>query len=369
MYLKNVSIRNFRNYEKVDLEFSKNVNIFIGNNAQGKTNLLESIYVLAITKSHRNHIDNNLIKENQLFTKIKGKVEKANTTNEFELILNSKGKAVKINNNPIKKISEYISNFTVIIFCPDDLDLVKGSPSIRRKFMNIEIAQINKKYLRVLSEYNNLLKTRNEYLKQIDKTNIDKVYFEVLTDQLIEKGVRLYLYRNEFIKKVDVESNKINEELSKNTTLQIVYKPNIEIEKYDSELIKQKMKKKFIENASREIFQKTTLYGPHRDDFEIYIDKKNIKNYGSQGQQRLAILSMKFSEINIFIKETKEKPILLLDDIFSELDENKKNNIIKYIDRNIQTFITTTDLENIDKKILKKAKIYEIIDANIKTFK
>jgi DNA replication and repair protein RecF len=181
MQLKTLSIRNFRNYKDLTLNFNKNINIFVGNNAEGKTNLLESIYVLAITKSHRMYIDNNLIMNNEIFTKIKGRIKTKEEEKDLEILINSNGKSVKINNIIIKKISDYISKFTVIIFCPDDLEIVKGSPNIRRKFLNIEIGQLNNKYLNILNDYNLILKNRNEYLRKSNINNIDSTYIEVIT--------------------------------------------------------------------------------------------------------------------------------------------------------------------------------------------
>ena len=200
MFLRKIELKNFRNYENLKLEFNKNINIFIGDNAQGKTNILESIYVLAVTKSHRTSKDLYLLKENSLFTKIIGEVEE-DTKKKYEVLINKEGKRVSINDNPLKKVSNYLSNINAIMFCPDDLEIIKGSPLNRRSFFNVEISAFNNEYVRYLSDYNKLLKTRNEYLKENDKFN--KEYFDILTDKLIDLNIKIYLERKKFIEKIN----------------------------------------------------------------------------------------------------------------------------------------------------------------------
>lgn len=365
MQIESISVKNFRNYKNLNIKFNKNLNIFVGNNAQGKTNLLESIYVLAITKSHRMHIDNSLIKINEIFTKIVGNISSNSGDHVLEVLINIKGKSVKIDSLVVKKISDYISKLTVIIFYPDDLEIVKGSPSIRRKFLNIEIGQLNNKYLNILNDYNFLLKTRNEYLKGTNIAAVDLNYLEILTNQLVDKAILIYKYRYEFLNSIDEKASVIFKNITNGKILNILYKPNIEFDIYNEESIKKLMIEKFKKNIKREILQGTTIFGPHRDDFYFYIDDNEIKEYGSQGQQRLAVLCLKFAEIELFKEKTGEFPILLLDDIFSELDEIKKNNIIKYMNNDIQTFITTTDLNNIDSKLLKYSNIFTIENGEI----
>ncbi len=365
MKINNIHIRNFRNYKDLKLNFNNKKNIFIGNNAQGKTNLLESIYVLAITKSHRMNIDNTLIKDNELFTKIQGTVIKNNEKLNLEVLINEKGKCVKINNNVMKKISNYISNFTVIIFYPDDLEIVKGSPSVRRKFLNIEIGQLNNKYLNNLNDYNLLLKNRNEYLKDVKIDNINKEYIDIINNQLVDKAICIYKDRNEFINNINDNATNIFRDIFGSSKLSIIYKPNIEIMNFNDEEIRRVFLDKLNSSLKRDILQGTTNFGPHRDDFEFLIDNNDIREYGSQGQQRLATLCLKLAELPIFKEKTGEYPVLLLDDIFSELDEEKRNNIIKYVDGDIQTFITTTDINSIDEKIMKDATIYKISNGEI----
>ena len=365
MFIRDISLLNFRNYDKLKLSFNEGINIIYGNNAQGKTNLLESIYVLALTKSHRSFIDNNLIKDNKQVSKIIGNVNKNNISSKFEIKINKKNKKLKIDNDEIKKVSDYISNLNIIIFYPEDLDLIKGIPNNRRRFLNLEISQFDNNYLKLLNDYNKILKMRNDYLKVIAAgMTTDYAYLDVLTNYLIDKSVLIYQYRNKFINKINNKSKKIFKNISKLDKFNLIYKNSFLFENYDSKIIKSKLKEYFKNNLEKEIRYKTTLVGPHRDDIEFYIDTLNIKNYGSQGQQRMAILAIKLAELEIF-KEKKESPILLLDDVFSELDDNKKNNLLNYINNDIQTIITTTDLKNIDKKILKNSKLIKIENGQV----
>ena len=360
MFLKKISLTNFRNYDNLDLEFDKNINIFIGNNAQGKTNILESIYVLSISKSHRINKDLFLIKDNCLFTKIHGEIINYDKLNEFEILINKKGKRVSINSNPFRKISEYLSNINTIMFCPDDLEIIKGTPSERRYFLNSSLSQFYSDYSLKLSKYNKLLKNRNEYLKNTEK--IDKIYLKILTDKLINLNVDLIIYRRNYINEINKYIVKIYKNLTNKDKISIKYDSFINND-INEKNIKQEIQEKFDRVLENEIFQRTTLLGIHKDDFSIYIDDVKINNYGSQGQQRISILCLKLAEIDIYKEKFNKKPIILLDDIFSELDSEKKENIIKYINSDMQVFITSTDLTNIDEKITKNADIFYVNDG------
>ena len=362
MFLKKISLTNFRNYDNLDLEFDKNINIFIGNNAQGKTNILESIYVLSISKSHRINKDLFLIKDNCLFTKIHGEIINYDNLNEFEILINKKGKRVSINSNPFRKISEYLSNINTIMFCPDDLEIIKGTPSERRYFLNSSLSQFYSDYSLKLSKYNKLLKNRNEYLKNTEK--IDKIYLKILTDKLINLNVDLIIYRRNYINEINKYIVKIYKNLTNKDKISIKYDSFINND-IDEKKIKQEIQEKFDRVLENEIFQRTTLLGIHKDDFSIYIDDVKINNYGSQGQQRISILCLKLAEIDIYKEKFNKKPIILLDDIFSELDSEKKENIIKYINSDMQVFITSTDLNNIDEKITKNADIFYVNDGKV----
>ena len=357
MILTNLKLKKFRNYDDLDLTFNKKINIFIGNNAQGKTNILESIYVLSLTKSHRTNKDLYLIKQNSLFTKIIGTINDNDIINKYEVLINENGKRVSINDKPLKKVSEYLSKINAIMFCPDDLEIIKGSPQERRSFFNISISGFNNNYVRYLNEYNKILKTRNEYLKNYEIINKD--YLDVLTNKLIDLNIYIYNERKKYVETI----NKYLKDIYKDIT----GKENIVL-KYDSFMNnddRNELEDKFNMVYNNELFQKVTLLGIHKDDFSIFIDDVKINNYGSQGQHRIAILCLKLAEIKIYEEEYNKKPILLLDDIFSELDSTKKTNIIKFIKNDLQVFITSTDLNNIDKKIIKEADIYKIDNGKV----
>ena len=362
MKLIKLDITNFRNYDKLSLEF-ENINILIGKNGVGKTNILESIYALAITKSHRSYLDKNLIKDDYDFAKIAGLVSKNNKKNNYELIISSKGKKVSVNKNILRKISDYLSNFNAILFCPDDLELIKGSPSERRKFLNIEIGQLDNKYISVLNDYNQLIKNRNEYLKNITINNYNKEYLNILNNQIATKASIIYNYRFNFLKKVNLNLIKLYEEQFR-VPIKINFINNCEIVD-EKDNIKEKIIDKLTKNLKKEIILGSTQYGPHKDDFDIILDGKNIRDYGSQGQQRLVVLSLKISELSIFKEITGEYPVLLLDDVFSELDIEKRNKIISLINEEVQVFITATDVKNINKKIRTNAKIFKIKDCKV----
>jgi len=365
MYIKKLKLNNFRNYKSLNFTLTKGINIIYGENAQGKTNLLESIYVLGLTKSHRSFIDNSLIKNNEEYLTIEGIINNEKIDNKFNIYIDNKTKILKFNNNNLKKISDYISLINIIIFYPDDLELIKGSPIERRKFINLELSQLNKNYFMILNEYNKILKIRNEYLKKLNKklTN-DKKYLEILTDYLIDKSIMIYKLRNKFINKTNEYCSSIYKDIMNIEGFYIKYKPNIDIDLKNKNL-KEYLKKEYINKINYDIKNNSTSIGPHKDDFEFYLNDKNLKYYGSQGQQRIAVLALKLSEIEIFKKYKETTPILLLDDIFSELDDKKKNNLLKYINKNIQTIITTTDLNNLDEKLIRKSKLFNIKNGNI----
>lgn len=366
MIIKKIVLKHFRNYEDLEVVFNKKINVFVGNNAQGKTNILESIYALAITKSHRTHIDDNLIQKDCKCCKVKGIIKKENETfeNELEVLINSKGKKVSINKNPIKKISDYISYFNVIIFHPDDLDIIKGAPSERRKFLNVEIGQLDNRYLSILNNYNNILKNRNEYLKKTSFENHDDKYLSIITEQLANYAVQVFDYRQKFINDLNIELAEVNAKIKGLNSVQIKYDTSIEVSKNDK--IKEALINKYQSTLQRDFILAQTTVGPHRDDFIFLGNEKNIKEFGSQGQQRLSVLCLKLAEIEIFKKMRDEYPVLLLDDIFSELDSSKRHNIIKYLNKKMQIIITTTDISDIEKTILKKASIFEVDKATVK---
>lgn len=367
MKITKINLVNFRNYSNINITLGEKMNIFIGNNAQGKTNILEAITFLALTKSHRVGVNPNIIQFNKKKCQLKGVIKKNRIISKLEIDVTEEEKKLKINKNIIKKVADYISYLNVIIFTPDDLEIIKGSPNIRRNLMNIQLSQISKTYLNTYNEYNKILKTRNEYLKILFNNSIaDKNYLDILTDKLIEKAIIIYQNRKEYIDLINKNINFYYKEIAKEDGLEIIYIPNIELNDYDSESIRKQLKYKYKKNYMKELNYGMTIYGPHRDDFYFKFKDNDLKFFGSQGQQKVAIIALKLSEIEIFKEKTGTYPVLLLDDIFSELDLEKRNKLLKIISNDeIQSIITTTDLKNIKKIYLKDAFIYEVRAGNI----
>ena len=365
MYVKKLKLNNFRNYKSLIFTLTKGINIIYGNNAQGKTNLLESIYVLGFTKSHRSFIDNSLINKDSNYLSIEGIVNNKKIDNKLNIYIDNKTKILKYNNNSIKKVSDYISLMNIIIFSPDDLEIIKGSPQIRRNYLNLELSQLYSNYYIIMNDYNKILKTRNEYLKKMNKKiSTDKNYLNIITKYLVDKSILVYKMREKFIKKINEYCPEIYKDIMDLDNFNIIYKKTID---FDIGMINlsEFLMKEYDKRLENDIKLCSTSIGPHKDDIEFYLDDKNLKFYGSQGQQRAAVLAFKLSEIEILKKYKETTPILLLDDIFSELDDNKKNNLLKYISRDIQTIITTTDLNNLDNKLISKSKLFNINNGNI----
>ena len=359
MFLKELKIVNFRNYHKLTLHLKNGINILYGENGQGKTNLLESIYFLGITKSHRFSSDQELILHDQNTLKVSGKVKNNDLIKKLEITLVDGQKRFKCDLNHVKKLNEYMSHLNVIIFYPEDLEIIKGSPKIRRKYVDTELSQLNQSYCAISNDFQKLLKMRNEYLKN---SNFDENYFDILDQYFIDKCLVIYKMRDRFVKKINEYAPSIYKDIMKIDNFHIFYKKN----DFDEEIVTKEM----LLNCSKKMRSKerlygTTLFGPQRDDIEFFIGENSMKYFASQGQQRVAVLALKLSEIEIFKNSTGETPILLLDDVFSELDKKKKNNLLKYIEDGIQTIITTTDLSNISVKIKRKAKLIEIKNGEI----
>lgn len=365
MIIKNIEMHWFRNYEYLKIELNDKINIIYGQNGQGKTNLLESIYVLGLTSSHRSYTSDNLIKSGKDKAIIKGKIKKEISYN-LEIDLSKTKKTVKIDNNVITKLSDYIEKMNIIIFSSEDLDLIKGSPGDRRKYFNLELSQISSNYYQTLNDFHKLLKIRNELLKDLSMgIKIDLNYFDILTEYLINKSIFIYQMRQKYVEKLNKICSTIYENISNIKGFNIEYKPSINLISFDTEEIKNELKKTYQNNYEKEIKLKTTLYGPHRDDFIFNIESNSVKEFGSQGQQKMAVIALKLSEIEIFKDYKQTSPIILLDDVFSDLDNIKKNNLLNYIDCDMQVIITTTNLDSIDKKLLSKAKLIHIENGKI----
>ena len=368
MKLTNLQLQNFRNYESVQLEFTDGVHVFIGENAQGKTNLMESIYALAMTKSHRTTNDKELIGWNKEFATIKGTVEKTATKTNLELQFSKKGKIAKVNYLEQKRLSSYLGNLNVILFAPENLTLVKGSPQNRRKFVDMELGQMSSLYLYDLVEYNRVLKQRNTYLKQlaIKKKQPDE-YLEVLSEMLSELASKIVFHRLDFMKQLEALAIPIHDQLSLGREkFSVSYQATIPLE---DGLTPSQMKEIYIDqfkkNQTREADQATTLIGPHRDDLIFYLNEIPVQTYGSQGQQRSTVLSLKLAEIELMKLSTGEYPLLLLDDVLSELDDDRQTHLIKAIENKVQTFITTTSLDGIKQQFINEPIVIPIEKGTI----
>ncbi|MDN6625682.1 MAG: DNA replication/repair protein RecF [Pisciglobus halotolerans] len=370
MIIQEMTLQHFRNYEKAEVSFSKGINIFLGENAQGKTNLMEAIYVLAMARSHRTAVDKELIQWDEEFARVSGRVQKKQSSFPLDITLSRKGKKAKFNHLEQKKLSDYIGKLNVILFAPEDLSLVKGSPNVRRKFIDMELGQVSPIYLHHLVEYQHLLKQRNHYLKQLAmKRATDLTFLEVLTEQLATSGAAVLVERFSFVKQLQTWAQPIHQEISRDTeVLKIKYVCSISLtDQEDKQIIYKDLLKTYQENQKRELDQGTTLAGPHRDDLKFYVNDKNVQTYGSQGQQRTAALSVKLAEIDLMHELTNEYPVLLLDDVLSELDDNRQTHLLTAIQNKVQTFLTTTSLEGVKKNLLETPRVFEIEKGNIET--
>ncbi len=366
MKIEHIKLTNFRNYDELELDFNPNINIIVGNNGQGKTNILESIYVLSLSKSNRDGYDSDMIKFEKESLSLEGKIIDNDLIKKLRVDITPYKKRVFINNKEIHKIKDYISNFCVISFVPTDLDIIKGSPSVRRNLLNIDISQLYNNYITYLNEYNKIIKIRNDYLKKLYiNNNSDFRYLDVINEKMIEKADKIYEYRFKFIEEINKNIADIYKKITGLDGLTIKYDNTLGLDSYDKEKIKETYLKKLKKHLNQEMMQGISLIGPHRDDFTFYLDNVDMKVYSSQGQQRMAIIAFKISELSYYKKIIGSYPVLLLDDIFSEIDIKKRNKIINFLKKDIQTIITTTDINDISKKLLDNAVIYNISNKKI----
>lgn len=363
MKLLNIKLRNFRNYEETELLFSPHINVLFGENAQGKTNLLEAIYVLALTRSHRTANDKELINWQSSNAQIAAQIEKQNGVLPLELDLGSRGKKAKVNHLEQAKLSSYVGQLNVILFAPEDLQIVKGAPQKRRKFMDMEFGQMSNKYLYNSSQYRKILKQRNKYLKDLHRqTSTDKVYLSVLSDQLAAFGAEIIFQRLQLIKQLEKFAQQIHSEISQGKeTLVLDYHTSIPVANQISvEALYQYLQQQYQQIQAKEIMQATTLLGPHRDDLQFLVNDKNVAAFGSQGQQRTTALALKLAEIDLMKEQTNEYPVLLLDDVLSELDDYRQTHLLTAIQDKVQTFLTTTSLSGVQQELLRDPRIFKI---------
>lgn len=369
MYLGRFKQSGFRNLALLDLEFDPHVNVFLGENAQGKTNLLEAIYFLALSRSHRTSNDREMIAFGQDFASLAGRVHKRQLDLDLRIVISKKGKSAWVNRVEQARLSKYVGHLNAILFSPEDLELVKGAPSLRRRFMDLEFGQINPEYLYFASQYRQLLQQRNNYLKQLARRQAsDQVLLGVLTEQVATAASELIWRRYRYLADLNRYAAEAYRAIGgQREELRVLYRPSAkEITAADQPAqIKQKMLDRFAEIADDELRRATTQLGPHRDDLEFQLDGKNAHLFASQGQQRTIALSLKLAEIQLIKQLTGEEPILLLDDVMSELDQNRQAALLNFIHGQTQTFITTTDLDGISQEIVKQPRIFYIHSGKI----
>jgi len=363
MFIKQLQLKNYRNYEELEISFEDKVNVILGENAQGKTNVMESIYVLAMAKSHRTSNDKELIRWDQEYAKIEGRVEKDHGSMPMQLVISKKGKKAKCNHIEQQKLSQYVGNMNVVMFAPEDLNLVKGSPQVRRRFIDMEIGQVSPVYLHDISQYQKILQQRNHYLKLLQlKKQTDETMLEILTEQFIQTAAKIVAKRFEFLRLLENWAMPVHEGISRGLeTLKIEYKASADVsEEQDLSKMIKGYEDKFAKVKIREVERGVTLFGPHRDDLVFFVNGRDVQTFGSQGQQRTTALSLKLAEIELIHSEIGEYPILLLDDVLSELDDFRQSHLLNTIQGKVQTFVTTTSVEGIDHQTLKEAAAFSV---------
>lgn len=348
MYINKIKLKNFRNYQEQEIILHPNLNIFYGDNAQGKTNIVESIYLCSIGKSFRTNKEKELIKFGQDFTLVGIEYTKSDREGSIKIEIEQK-KNIFVNGIKIKKLSELLGNLNIVIFTPDDIQILKEGPQKRRRFLDMMIGQLRPNYVHYLNLYNQTLEQRNNYLKQIKLEHKPEEMLEIWDEKLAEYGEKIYFYRKDFMNKIKQKIKSIHGEITEEKEeLEIEYESNCSNRQEYLALLKERRK--------LDILKGFTTKGVHRDDFMIYINHELVNVYGSQGQNRTAILSLKIAELQVIYDEIGEYPILLLDDFMSELDEKRRNSFLQYI-KHTQVIITCTDKME---KIKENAKLFQV---------
>ena len=324
MYIESLELKNYRNYQNLQLDFDKGTNIFYGDNAQGKTNILESVYLCGTTKSHRGSKDKEIIRFGEEESHIRMMIRKDELSYKIDMHLRkNKAKGVAINGLPIKKARELFGIVNLVFFSPEDLNIIKNGPGERRRFMDLELCQLDQIYLTDLAGYNHIVNQRNRLLKDLYMNPSLKETLDIWDMQMLQYGTKIIKKRKDFVR----DLNQVIQDIHHNLTggiehLEVVYEPSTEAEDFENVLKK---------NRERDIRMKMTSAGPHRDDLSFVVNGIDIRKYGSQGQQRTAALSLKLSEIYLVKEKIKDTPILLLDDVLSELDSNRQTYLLDSI--------------------------------------
>lgn len=359
MFVESIELLNYRNYPQLHIDFHEGTNVLYGDNAQGKTNVLEAVYVCSTTKSHRGSKDRELIRFGMEESHIKMVVNRDGAPCRIDMHLKkNKAKGVAVNGVPIKKASELFGIVNVIFFSPEDLNLIKNGPAERRRFIDLELCQLNKLYVHSLVQYNKVVAQRNKLLKEMDFSPSLKETLPVWDMQLIRYGKELVRFRREFLKELNPIIRDIHFHLSgEREELYILYEPNVTEEEFESALER---------NRAQEARQRLTLTGPHRDDLNFMVNGTDIRRFGSQGQQRTAALSLKLAEIELVKRKVKDYPVLLLDDVLSELDGKRQEHLLSEIS-NIQTLITCTGLDELVSSRFQMDRVFKVVEGTVES--
>lgn len=357
MRIKTLELQHYRNYGELKLELDPGINIFYGDNAQGKTNILESIYVCSVTKSHRGSKDRDIIAFGEEEAHIKCVVERSGMENRIDMHLKkSKAKGIALNRVPLRRSSELFGNMNVVFFSPEDLNIIKDGPAARRKFTDMELCQLDKIYTADLLNYNKVLMQKNQLLKDISFRSDLASTLPIWNEQLVRYGSSVIRRRREFVEKLNGIIGEIHKSLTGGKEeLFMVYEPNVSEERFSQEIAL---------HEERELRQKSSLVGPHRDDINFIVNGIDIRTFGSQGQQRTAALSLKLAEIELVKELIKDSPILLLDDVLSELDRNRQTQLLNSI-HGVQTMITCTGLDDFVNNRFRIDKIFKVVEGSV----
>lgn len=357
MIIKSIELADYRNYESLNLQFDKKTNILYGDNAQGKTNILEAIYVAATTKSHKGSKDKEIINFDKEEAHIRTYIEKENLETRVDMHLRkSKSKGIAVDGKKLKKAADLLGLCNVVFFSPEDLGIIKNGPAERRRFIDMELCQLDSIYLYNLNNYNKIVNQRNKLLKDMYMNPDLKETLNIWDMQLVSYGSKIIDRRRVFVDQLNEIIYDIHKKLSGDKEeLRIVYEPNVEVEDFE---------KSMRDRQDRDIRAKMTTVGPHRDDFSIMVGQVDIRRFGSQGQQRTAALSLKLSEIELVKKITKDSPVLLLDDVLSELDSSRQNYLLNSIG-DIQTIITCTGLEEFVNNRFEINRVFRVTEGTV----
>lgn len=357
MIIESIQLKNFRNYEELDISFDKGTNILYGDNAQGKTNILESVYMSATTKSHKGSKDKEMIRFGESEAHLRTKVLRGEKEYQIDMHLKqNRAKGIAINQVPIKRAAELFGILNIVFFSPEDLQIIKNGPSERRRFLDSELCQLDKIYLSDLTNYNKILGQRNKLLKDMAFRPELADTLPVWDMQLVETGKRIIKRRKQFVEELNAIVYAIHFRISGGKEkLSVKYEPNIEDIFFEDELNRAKAKDKKLAQTS---------VGPHRDDLLFSIGDVDIRRFGSQGQQRTSALSLKLSEIELVRKSINDTPVLLLDDVLSELDSNRQNYLLNNI-QDTQTIITCTGLDEFVRNRFQLNKVFEVVNGQV----